>query len=87
MCVQWYCPYSWETEEELGVCVHVNFQVLAQADNAMVSVAGAGPGMMGAREARKLHAEGREKVGCNHWAALSNVLVCVYSSAVVTNTL
>lgn len=36
----WFCPYSWETEEELGVCMHVNFQVMSSADNAAVSELG-----------------------------------------------
>lgn len=34
----WYCPYSWETEEELGVCMHVNFQVISSAENPAVSI-------------------------------------------------
>jgi hypothetical protein len=33
--LQWFCPASWETEDELGVCMHVNFQVVGD-DDAMV---------------------------------------------------
>eukprot|EP00879_Flechtneria_rotunda_P025006 GHRR01026535.1.p1 GENE.GHRR01026535.1~~GHRR01026535.1.p1 ORF type:complete len:149 (+),score=10.10 GHRR01026535.1:168-614(+) len=35
--LQWACPFSWETEEELGVCMHVNFEVIGNDDNPMVS--------------------------------------------------
>eukprot|EP00882_Tetradesmus_deserticola_P033751 GHRQ01038579.1.p1 GENE.GHRQ01038579.1~~GHRQ01038579.1.p1 ORF type:complete len:211 (+),score=51.37 GHRQ01038579.1:361-993(+) len=34
--LQWYCPYSWETEEELGVCMHVNFQVVSNDEDPEV---------------------------------------------------
>lgn len=34
--LQWYCPYSWETEEELGVCMHVNFQVVSNEEDPEV---------------------------------------------------
>lgn len=34
--LQWYCPYSWDSEEELGVCMHVNFQVVSNDDEPMV---------------------------------------------------
>ncbi|KAF8055392.1 hypothetical protein HT031_006759 [Scenedesmus sp. PABB004] len=36
--LQWYCPYSWETEEELGVCMHVNFQVIGGNEETTVGV-------------------------------------------------
>lgn len=35
---QWYCPYAWETEEDVGVCLTVNYQMVNYKDTPIVSV-------------------------------------------------